>query len=175
MRLDLITITCFLALTAGTAGESPKNFDWPRVGNDAGCMRYSPLDQINRQNVTRPEPIWTYHTRELDSRKGKTIECTPIVIDGVMYITTAYLRIVALDAATGKELWQFDPLEDHPFEFQPTSGGVNRGCASWSDGKPDGERNYSWRVRRSAVPLDAKTGKLDRKSARGASETLARN
>ena len=57
-----------------------------------------------------------------------------------MYVTTAYLRVVALDAATGTELWQFDPLEDHPFEHEPTSGGVNRGCAYWSDGQPGGER-----------------------------------
>ena len=78
-------------------------------------MRYSQLDQINRENVTRLKPVWTYHTRELEGRTGKTIECTPIVIDGVMYLTTGYLRVVALDAATGKELWQFDPLKDHPF------------------------------------------------------------
>ncbi len=58
MRLDLITITCFLAFTAGTAGESPKNFDWPRVGNDAGGVHLSVLlRNINRQNVTRLEPI----------------------------------------------------------------------------------------------------------------------
>ena len=78
-------------------------------------MRYSRLDQINRENVTRLRPAWTYHTRELEGRTGKTIECTPIVVDGVMYVTTGYLRVVALDAATGKELWQFDPLKDHPF------------------------------------------------------------
>ena len=98
------------------------------------------LDQINRGNVTRLKPAWTYHTGELEGRTGKTIECTPIVVDGVMYVTTGYLRVVALDAATGKELWQFDPLKDHPFQHRPASGGVNRGCAYWSDGKPGGER-----------------------------------
>ena len=104
--------------------DSPRRtVDWPGVGNDPGCMRYSQLDQINRENVTRLKPVWTYHTRELEGRTGKTIECTPIVIDGVMYVTTGYLRVVALDAATGKELWQFDPLKDHPFRA-PT--GVRR-------------------------------------------------
>ena len=99
------------------AGASPRNVDWPRVGNDAGCMRYSQLDQINRENVTRLKPIWTYHTGELEGRRGRTIECTPIVIDGVMYVTTGYLRVVALDGATGTELWQFDPLKEHPFAY----------------------------------------------------------
>jgi quinoprotein glucose dehydrogenase len=125
-------------------------------------MRYSSLDQINRENVRRLEPIWTYHTGELEGRPGKTIECTPIVIDGVMYITTGYLRVVALDGATGKELWQFDPLKDHPFPHQPASGGVNRGCAFWSDGRPGGDRRIIHGTSDGRLfSLDAKTGKLD--------------
>ena len=115
--------------------------------------------------------------RELDSRKGKTIECTPIVIDGVMYITTAYLRVVALDAATGKELWQFDPLKDHPFEFQPTSGGVNRGCAYWSDGKPDGEAQELFMARPTVGCSRSmrKPANSIGNSAREASATFARS
>jgi quinoprotein glucose dehydrogenase len=163
MRLSVVVVACVLTLTgSAAAGEPPRNVDWPRVGNDAGCARYSPLDQINRQNVARLKPSWTYHTRELEGRPGKTIECTPIVIDGVMYITTAYLRVVALDAATGSELWQFDPLKDHPFAHRPASGGVNRGCAFWSDGKPGGERRIIHGTGDGRLfSLDAKTGKLD--------------
>jgi quinoprotein glucose dehydrogenase len=125
-------------------------------------MRYSQLDQINRGNVRRLRPIWTYHTGELEGRVGKTIECTPIVIDGVMYVTTGYLRVVALDAATGKELWQFDPLKDHPFQHKPNSGGVNRGCAFWSDGRHNGEHRIIHGTADGRLfSLDAKTGKLD--------------
>jgi quinoprotein glucose dehydrogenase len=131
-------------------------------------MRYSKLDQINRANVTRLKPAWTYHTRELEGRIGKTIECTPIVIDGVMYVTTGYLRVVALDAATGKELWQFDPLKAHPFPHRPMSGGVNRGCAFWSDGKPGGERRIIHGTADGRLfSLEAKNGKLDPKFAKG--------
>ena len=104
---------------------------------------------------------------------GKTIECTPIVIDGVMYVTTGYLRVVALDAATGKELWQFDPLKDHPFPHRPASGGVNRGCAYWSDGKPDGERRIIHGTSDGRLfSLDAKTGKLDPKFGDGGVRNL---
>ena len=99
-------------------------------------MRYSGLDQINRETVKRLKPAWTYHTGELEGRRGKTIECTPLVVDGVMYVTTGYLRVVALDAATGTERWQFDPLKDHPFPHQPASGGVNRGCATGPTARP---------------------------------------
>ena len=69
MHLNMIAIACFLALNGLSAGEPSQNVDWPRVGNDAGCMRYSQLDQINRENVTRLEPCWTYHTRELEGAR----------------------------------------------------------------------------------------------------------
>ena len=125
------------------------------------------------QNVTRLKPVWTYHTGELEGREGKTIECTPIVIDGVMYVTTGYLRVVALDAATGKELWQFDPLKDHPFPHRPASGGVNRGCAYWSDGKPDGDRRIIHGTSDGRLfSLDARTGKLDPKFGDGGIRNL---
>ena len=90
-----------------------------------------------------------------------------------MYVTTGYLRVVALDAATGKELWQFDPLKDHPFPHRPASGGVNRGCAYWSDGKPDGERRIIHGTSDGRLfSLDAKTGKLDPKFGDGGIRNL---
>jgi quinoprotein glucose dehydrogenase len=136
-------------------------------------MRYSKLDQINRENVTRLKPVWTYHTGELKGASGRTIECTPIVIDGVMYVTTGYLRLVALDAATGKELWQFDPLKAHPSRQQLASGGVNRGCAYWSDGRPDGERRIIHGAADGRLfSLDARTGKLDPKFGDGGIRNL---
>src|SRR5579862_6750407 len=103
MRSCLIVLSCLLTFVDRGLAQSSGNVDWPRVGNDPGCMRYSELTQVNRQNVARLKPAWTFHTGELKGRAGKTIECTPIVIDGVMYVTTGYLRVVALEAATGKE------------------------------------------------------------------------
>jgi quinoprotein glucose dehydrogenase len=158
----LIALTCLLTFAARASAQSHQNDDWPGVGNDPGCMRYSELAQINRSNVARLKAVWTYHTGELRGRPGKTIECTPIVIDGVMYVTTGYLRVVALDAATGREFWRFDPLKDHPFPHKPTSGGVNRGCAYWTDGKRAGDRRIIHGTSDGRLfSLDAKTGRLD--------------
>ncbi len=169
----LIAVVCVLLFARHAAGASPRNVDWPRVGNDAGCMRYSQLDQINRGNVTRLKPIWTYHTGELEGRRGRTIECTPIVIDGVMYVTTGYLRVVALDGATGAELWQFDPLKEHPFAYPLTSGGVNRGCAYWSDGETNGQRRIIHGTSDGRLfSLDARSGKLDPKFGEGGVRNL---
>jgi quinoprotein glucose dehydrogenase len=168
MRSCLIAAVFLLNLGGHALGQSAQNVDWPRVGNDPGCMRYSGLDQINRANVRRLKPAWTYHTGELKGRIGKTIECTPVVVDGVMYVTTGYLRVVALCAATGKEIWQFDPLKDHPFPHEPASGGVNRGCAFWSDGKPSGDRRIFHGTSDGRLfSLDAQTGKLDARFSDG--------
>jgi quinoprotein glucose dehydrogenase len=164
MRSGLVVAACLLVLVGGAAGEPPRAGDWPGVGNDPGCMRYSELNQINRENVKRLRPVWTYHTGEPLGRRGKTIECTPIVIDGTMYVTTGSLRVVALDAATGKELWQFDPLKEYPFKHRTASGGVNRGCAYWSDGKVGGERRIIHGTSDGRLfSLDARYGKLDPK------------
>src|ERR1700693_962572 len=164
MRSCLIVAACLLAFAPCAFGQSNRNVDWPRVGNDPGCMRYSELEQINRRNVAQLKPVWIYHTGELKGRTGKTIECTPIVIEGVMYVTTGYLRVVALDAATGKEFWQFDPSKDDPSPHKPMSGGVNRGCAYWSDGRPRGERRIVHGTSDGRLfSLDAKTGRLDSK------------
>src|SRR3954465_280187 len=173
MRSCLICLWCLLAVAGRSDAQAVPTVDWPGVGNDPGCLRYSPLDQINRENVTRLKPAWTYHTGELDRRRGKTIECTPIVVDGLMYVTTGYLRVVALDAATGQERWQFDPLKDHPFGHQPASGGVNRGCAYWSDGKPGGRRRILHGTSDGRLfSIDARTGKLDPEFGEGGIRNL---
>ncbi|WP_337173336.1 pyrroloquinoline quinone-dependent dehydrogenase [Paludisphaera sp.] len=163
MRRLFPLVLATVGLGATAFGESAGTVDWPGVGNDPGCARHSPLDQINRENVARLEPAWTYHTGELDANGlGKTIECTPVVVDGVMYITTAYLKVVALDAATGAELWKFDPVKDHPSPYGPASGGVNRGVAFWSDGRPDGERRVLHGTGDGRLfSIVAATGKLD--------------
>ena len=136
--------------------------NWVSVGNDRGCMRHSPLKQINRENVGQLEAAWVYHTGEGD----KTCECTPLIIDGVMYITTNHLRVCALNAATGKEIWSFDPFENGKSKWRLASGGVNRGAAYWSDGKPGGQRRiFHGTSDGQLFSLDAKTGQLDPKFA----------
>ena len=132
--------------------------DWPNVGNDKGALRYSPLRQINRDNVKNLRVAWTYRTGDAGPENKTMIECTPIVVNGVMYITTAKVRVVALDAATGRELWKFDPFVSVPTtNIYPAGNGVNRGVAYWSAGSA--ERIY-FASRQYLYSLDAKTGKL---------------
>ena len=90
--------------------------EWRFYGGDAGGTRFSPLQQINRKNVAKLKRAWTYHMGETDRGGNETdrhqvapFESTPLVIDGVLYFSTPSNRVIALDAESGKEIWQFNP------------------------------------------------------------------
>ena len=90
------------------------------------------------------------------------MECTPLVIDGTIYITSGHLKVIALNAATGIERWRFDPFELGKPQNPLASGGVNRGAAYWTDGKPDGKlRILHGTSNGQLFSLDAATGELD--------------
>jgi len=130
------------------------------VNHDAGGARYSSLAQIHADNVGQLQVAWVYHTGDAGERS--TIECTPIVVDGVMYVTTARTKVLALDAATGKLRWQFDPYEGPARPWIRASGGVNRGVAFWRDTQRPGQaRIFAGLSDGRLISLDAKTGKLD--------------
>src|SRR6266478_9339590 len=94
----LTALTLFNFVLAAGAVRAADSADWSNVFLDKQGTRYSTLDQINRSNVTQLKVAWVYRTG--DMAPGRTIECTPIVIGGVMYITTVNTNCVALDAAT---------------------------------------------------------------------------
>ena len=105
--------------------------DWRHYGGSLGATRYSELDQIDRSNVSELKVAWVHATGDSMSRPATKIECTPIVVDGRMYVTTAQVQVRALRADTGEMLWNFDPFEGIQMR---RSKGVNRGVAYWSDG-----------------------------------------
>src|ERR1700747_3566007 len=81
--------------------------DWPNYGNDRGAQRYSPLTQITPANVTSLKVAWTYHMKPADATRVATTETTPLVVGNIMYLGSPYGHIVALDATTGKEIWNY--------------------------------------------------------------------
>ena len=102
---------------------------WTVYGGGPDSIRYSTLDQINRGNVARLQVAWTYDTG--DAFDESEMECNPIVVNGVLYATTPKLRLIALDAATGKLRWSFDPRQR-----QESFGKArNRGVTYWADGR----------------------------------------
>ncbi len=124
--------------------------DWPIYGGGPGSTRYSSLHQINRQNVKNLKVAWTFDSG--DAYPGSEMQCNPLVVKGVLYATTPKVNVIALNAATGKLLWRFDPHQG-----QKVLGKMrNRGVTYWSDGKQ--ERIFV-AVHQYLYCLDAKSGK----------------
>ena len=157
MKLTAVTL-----LTAGLlAAASPEDGDWPVYGHDAGGTKYSPLNQINRKNVANLREAWTFHTGDMYDPKGhggkkSAFESTPIYIDGVLYVTTPFGRVIALDPATGTEKWSFDPKSDIKAGFGDF---VNRGAATWVDSRSKQRRLFVATIDARLFALDAATGK----------------
>src|ERR687885_267291 len=100
-----------LAAVAGIFAQSRSNVDWP-VNGGVDNIRYSPLTQITRDNVAKLQVAWSYDSH--DAFKGSEMQSNPIVVDGVLYATTPTLKVVAVDAASGREIWKFDPSGGAP-------------------------------------------------------------
>ena len=126
---------CLGLAALATAAAQNREVAWPATGRDVHGTRYLPAAEINRDNVARLAPAWTYRTREtepqFESAGEASFETTPIVVDGVMYVGTPLGRVIALDAESGRELWVFDPQIARDVSYGDFA---NRGVATWRDG-----------------------------------------
>ena len=106
-----LVIWLLLAATSLVAQKKP--VEWPYYGGDQGGMKYSALEQIDRGNVANLKLAWDWKSGEQPKPEFRTnpgaFQATPIMIDNVLYFSTSYNRVIALDAETGKELWAYDP------------------------------------------------------------------
>ena len=162
----MIVILCVAFASSAARGQVSSDTEWPNYGNDPGGMRYSPLSQINRENVSKLKVAWVFHTGDVSDgsrdRKRGGFEATPILVDGTLYFTTPFNRVIALDPETGKQRWAYDPKVDLTLDYG--DGLVNRGVAAWLDpmraaGQPCRRRIYEATQDARLVSLDATTGK----------------
>jgi quinoprotein glucose dehydrogenase len=111
--------------------------EWPAYGRDAGGQRYSPLNQITRENVKGLQVAWTFHTGDIaDGSKSlvkSQFEATPIMVDGTLYLGTPFNRVIALDPETGQQRWAFDPQINIKLPYG--DGLTCRGVSTWPDAK----------------------------------------
>ncbi|MBS1091087.1 PQQ-dependent dehydrogenase, methanol/ethanol family [Gluconobacter sp. Dm-74] len=135
------------AITSADNGGNVGN--WMSYGRSYSEQRFSPLDQINKDNVGQLKLAWHY---DLDTNRGQ--EGTPLVVNGVMYATTNWSKMKALDAATGKLLWAYDPKVPGNIADRGCCDSVNRGAAYWNG------KVYFGTFDGRLIALDAKTGKL---------------
>ncbi len=127
--------------------------DWPEYLGDKARSHYSPLSQINTRNVNRLAVAWTYHAGDAREDNLSQIQCNPLEIGGMLYGTTPQLKLVALAASSGRELWRYDP-----FAGSAKGGvvGVNRGVSYWAEGD---DRRILFSADRFLYAIDARTGR----------------
>ncbi len=138
------------SLLASCAIAQTNYRSWESYGGGPDSTHYSALDQVNRDNVQQLKVAWTYDSG--DAREGSQIQSNPIVVGSTIYTTTPSMLVVALNAASGKELWRHDPLNGN------RAAHPNRGVSYWSDSK---ESRILLTVNHEIVSLDAATGRPD--------------
>ncbi len=155
----------FLASGARKPGAA-QVAEWPYYGGDPGGSRYSPLTQITKANVHDLKVAWVFHTGDVSDGSGgwrkSEFETTPIVVDGTMYLSTAFNRVIALDPETGKQRWSYDPKIDLSTDY--SEGLMNRGVSAWLDRRGRARdvchrRIFIGTIDARLIALDAATGK----------------
>lgn len=127
-----------LAALAQTPVAARASAEWRQYAGDNASTKYSPLNQINADNFSRLKVAWTWRSVEEPVVKAHNLktwawESTPLMIDGVLYVTTSLSQVAAVDAGTGKTLWVYDP-ETWKNGTPSNNGFVHRGVAYWADG-----------------------------------------
>lgn len=158
--MGCLLLFCTLALPVA-GKDDPKKGEWRSYGSDKGNTKYSPLDQINRNNVQKLKTAWTWDSPDLKILEANSklytlgYEATPLMVGGVLYISTSLSQVAAINAETGKTIWVYDPKSYTT--GQPTNlGFLHRGVAYWTDGKS--ERIFIGTSDAYLIALDAKTG-----------------
>jgi len=156
-----------LTIISAPAFCQPKFSEWNAYGGDAGGTRYSLLTQINESNVHLLKPAWIFRTGELDTYKGTKVsekaafEATPILVNNTLYFSTPTCRVFAIDPATGKQKWLYDPKLDLKGWYSEVT---TRGVSAWPSSKKGRNKNVKTRIFVGAldgrlIALDAATGK----------------
>jgi quinoprotein glucose dehydrogenase len=156
-RRFLIVLLLTLGATPLWGQQGARNGEWRSYAADPGSTKYSPLDQINKENASTLRIAWRFKPDNFGGRPDYNMQVTPLVVNGVMYAQAGMRRaVVAIDPVTGELLWMWRMDEGKRGEIAPRQG-AGRGVAYWTDGKGD-ERILSITPGYHLVALNAKTG-----------------
>src|SRR5689334_14066768 len=149
------SVVLFVAALAAVAGQGTSSSDWAVYLGDNARSHYSALTQITKANVTQLKPAWTYDTGDRGEYQSNNL-----IVRGVLYTATPTRKVIALDAATGKEIWKWDPTTERP---GPT-GNRQRGLGFWEAANGADARIFTG-VGQHLYALDPKTGAIVRSFA----------
>jgi len=140
--------------------------DWGYYGGDPGGTRFSRIASVNVRNVAGLKKAWEYHTGalqpETDANHRAAFECTPILVNGTLYVTTPFDQIIALDPTTGAGKWKYDPHVDRHRDYSEVT---SRGVAAWTDTKSRAgtacrTRLFEGTIDARLIAVDAESGRL---------------
>ena len=164
MGRTFLLASAAIALVAAAARlpPAPPMQEWPAYAADPGGSHYSPLTDIDRGSIARLQVAWEWKPGEdampdYGTRPG-IFENTPLMIDNVLYLSTPYNRVVALDAETGAERWVYDPKAYAAGQPPNGTGFVHRGVAAWRDSAAGGALRIFMNSRTRLMCLDATSG-----------------
>jgi quinoprotein glucose dehydrogenase len=161
-RFWILPATAILCFTH--AGIAQSDAGWPNYGNDPGGSRYSAARQIDRSNVRKLQPVWTFRTgalqQQTDLSKKAAFEATPILVENQLFLSTPYNHVIALNPETGAKLWEYDPHVDLAQNYSEVS---SRGVSAWVDskakpGQPCRLRIFMGTLDGRLIAVDGKTG-----------------
>ena len=159
--VTLLGVALTLGLFAGARKPAAPMIEWPFYGGDQAGTKHSAAADINRDTVARLGVAWSWKPVEQPKAVVRTqpgsFENTPLMIDNVLYVSTPYNRVVALDPETGHELWAYDPRAYEAGQPPNGTGFVHRGVAAWRDG---GKLRIFINSRDRLICLDGRTGEL---------------
>jgi quinoprotein glucose dehydrogenase len=162
--LTLAAAFILCAANQAPAQQGVLDGEWRSFGGDPGNTKYSPLDQINRDNFQDLEvafrwaSISTKVTKDNPKIRAGQFKAVPIMIDGVLYVSTALSQVAAIDAGTGETIWEYDPKTYERLRRPANLGWQHKGVAYWEDG--DDARIIHTTHDLKLVALNAKSGKL---------------
>jgi quinoprotein glucose dehydrogenase len=158
-KLALVALVCCVVACSRT-----RTYDnWQVTGGSKENIHYSSLTQIDSGNVKQLQVAWTYHTGDADTANHSQIQCNPIVVNNVLYGTTPQLKLFALAAASGKEVWVFDPQAEQKTKMSSSTRFIlnnNRGVTYWEN---EQQKRILYAAGSFLYSIDAFTGKPDPK------------
>ncbi|HEX3646423.1 MAG TPA: PQQ-binding-like beta-propeller repeat protein, partial [Vicinamibacterales bacterium] len=177
LSVAVLLVACAVSLPLVVARDRPldvalgrqperasREQDWPFYGGDQGGMKYSSLNDVSASTAARLGVAWEWAAREkalsqFGTRPGN-FQATPLMIDNVLYFSTPYNRVIALNADTGAELWAFDPKAYEDGQPPNGTGFVHRGVAAWRDSADGNKLRIFINSRYRLFCIDAASGRL---------------
>jgi quinoprotein glucose dehydrogenase len=141
IQSKLLVLFMLISMVFNSCSDSGENdySAWTSYGGTKDANRYSSIDQINLDNVANLKEAWIFNTGDKDTANRSEMQCNPIVIEGTLYLTSSKMKLFALDPATGKQKWVFDPNTNSAEEI---GFGINRGLMYWEDEKGNDKRIF---------------------------------